>query len=427
MLVLALFLVAPADAGVPPDEAGRVAPGADLQRLVDGAAEGDTLKLEAGEYRGPVTVSRRVTIRGLGAAHIVGSGRGSVLALQADGIVVEHLEIRGSGRNLATDDAGILVTGDGVRITGVRLRDNLHGVYVRGGKGARLVGNHVIGLGARDGPRPVVGVTGHEDGHHAPPGAQALMGNGLHLWNADGALVEDNHVQHVRDGIYVAHTYRAAFRRNRVHDARYAIHYMYSSDNVVAGNELWDNVAGAALMFSRNLEVTGNILRDHAGFRAYGLLLQNVDGSVIEQNTLRGNRAGLRLQNSSANRFGGNRIFGNLVGMIINSSSRDNAFTRNRVGPNLKQLELTGPAPPAQWSVDGLGNRWDGALPLDLTGDGISEWPHHVVDVMAGRSEDFPYLQLLIGSPGIRGLEWALGRAPVPGTRHVTDPHPLTQ
>lgn len=429
-LALALLLVATANAALSPDQAVRVKSGADLQRLVDGTAEGDTLLLEAGEYHGPATVSRRVTISGQEAARIVGSGRGSVLTLQADGIVVEHLEIRGSGRNLATDDAGILVTGDSVRIIGVRLRNNLHGVYVRGGKGARLVGNHVIGLGAWDDPPPVVGagVAEHEEGpHHAAPGVRALMGNGLHLWNADGALVENNHVQDVRDGIYVSHTHRAVFRQNRVHDSRYAIHYMYSSDNVVAGNELWDNVAGAALMFSRNLEVSSNILRDHAGFRAYGLLLQNVDGSLIEQNTLRANRAGLRLQNSSANRFNGNRVLGNLVGMTINSSSRDNVFTRNRVGPNLKQLELTGPTPPAQWSVDGVGNRWDGALPLDLTGDGISEWPHHVVDVMAGRAEDFPYVQLLIGSAGIRGLEWALSRAPVPGTRHITDPHPLTR
>jgi nitrous oxidase accessory protein NosD len=46
---------------------------------------------------------------------------------------------------------------------------------------------------------------------------------------------------------------------------------------------------------------------------------------------------------------------------------------------------------------------------------------------MAGRAEDSPHLQLLIGSPGIRVLEWALSRAPVPGMRHITDPHPLTR
>jgi len=430
--VLVLLLGTATSIAVPQDHAtSHTPPGASLQALVDAAAAGDTLVLEAGEYLGPVTVDRRVTIRGHGAARVVGNEHGSVLTIRANGVVVEDLEIVGSGRNLGTDDAGILVTGDSARIMGNVLHGNLHGVYVRGAKYIELIGNHVVGLGALDETPEVIGAdaAAHEDTHHhhSPPGSQALMGNGLHLWNAEGAVVEGNHIQDVRDGIYVAFTNRAVFRRNRIHDSRYAIHYMYSSDNIVSDNELWNNVAGAALMFSRNLEVANNTLRDHAGFRAYGLLFQNLDASVIEQNVVHNNRVGLRLQNSSANHFGDNHITGNLVGITINSSSRDNDFTRNRVGPNLKQLELTGPVPPASWSVDGVGNYWNGALPLDLSGDGISEWPHHVVDVMAGQAEEFPYLQLLIGSAGIRGLEWALSRAPIPGTRHITDPHPITR
>lgn len=46
---------------------------------------------------------------------------------------------------------------------------------------------------------------------------------------------------------------------------------------------------------------------------------------------------------------------------------------------------------------------------------------------MAGRSEKFPVSQLLIGSMGIKTLEWALSQAPVPGMRYITDTHPLTR
>lgn len=401
-----------------------------LQARIDAAAAGDTIVLSAGIYHGPVTIPLPVTLIGETGAVILGNGTGSVLTVEASGTTVENLEIRGSGLDLGKDNAGILVIGDSARVANVVLRENLHGIYVRGAQGVQLIGNHIVGLGALDEVPEVVGSADeghHGDMHHTPARVQALMGNGLHLWDANGAVVEGNHVQHTRDGIYVSHTYGAVFRNNRIHDARYGIHYMYSSDNVVAGNELWQNVAGAALMFSRNLEIADNLLRDHAGFRAHGLLLQNVDGSSIRANTLQGNRVGLRMQNSSANELRGNGIHTNLVGMTLTPSSRDNALTRNEFGPNLKQLEITGPVPPGDWSVDGVGNRWHGALPMDLTGDGISEWPHHVVDLVAERGENFPYLQLLIGSPGIRGLEWALSRAPLPGTRYITDPHPLTR
>ncbi|MEX0741468.1 MAG: NosD domain-containing protein, partial [Phycisphaeraceae bacterium] len=274
-------------------EMTRVLPGDDLQQAIDTADDGGTLLLAAGVHRGPVTVSKPLTLRGEGDASIVGTGIGSVLTLEADDVRVEHLAIRRSGRDLSKDDAGILITGDRARIIDVTLHNNLHGIYVRGGKDVRLVANTVVGLAAtEDTPRVIGGEAANRDDgiHHSPPGVRALMGNGLHLWDANGAVVDNNLVQHVRDGIYVAHTHHAEFRRNRIHHSRYAIHYMYSSDNVVADNELWRNVAGAALMFSQNLDVHGNILRDHSGFRAYGLLLQNVDASRFHDNAIRGNR-----------------------------------------------------------------------------------------------------------------------------------------
>ena len=408
----------------------RVTPDDRLQAVLDEAPEGADVILTAGAHRGPVTIARRVTLRGEDGARLHGTGEGSVLTIDANGVQVDTLHLSRSGHNLSDDDAGVLVLSDDVRLTSLHLERNLHGIYVRGGENAVVKDNHVVGLAAAEDQLEIDpdDVAQHMNGiHHRPPGTQSLMGNGIHLWNADGAVVVGNRIEFTRDGIYVAHTNQAVFRDNRIHDSRYGIHYMYSSDNVVAGNELWANVAGAALMFSRNLEVTDNILREHSGFRAYGLLLQDVDASVFERNTIRGNRVGMRLQASSANTFQDNDLVGNLAGMTINSSSRENSLTRNRIGPNLRQLELTGPVPPTDWSIDGVGNRWYGAMPLDLTGDGISQWPHHEVDVMAERRESFPYVQLLTGSPGIGVVEWSLTRAPVPGMRKITDYHPLVR
>lgn len=406
----------------------RVTPGQSLQRAVDTAKPGDTIILAAGEHRGPMTIGRSMTVRGEAGASVIGTGVGSVIIVEGDSVRIEHLEVRHSGRDLSKDDAGILVLGDDVYIAHVSLLENLHGIYVRYGKGAHILDNHVVGLAALGENVQVIGAEAAlraDAGHDAPPRTQALMGNGLHFFNASGARVERNRIEYARDGIYVAHTSKAVFQANRISDSRYGIHYMYSSDNVIADNELWANVAGPALMFSRNLTVTGNLLRDHAGFRAYGLLLQNVESSVIHDNEIRGNRVAMRLQNSNDNDFRRNRLIGNLAGMTINSSSRYNIFTRNYFGYNMRQIELTGPVPPNEWSIDGIGNQWWGALPMDLTGDGVSEWPHHEADVMADRREQFPVVQLLTGSLGLRMLEWALTRVPLPGTRHITDPHPL--
>lgn len=409
----------------------RLTPGHGLQQAVDAAGQGDTLVLAAGEHHGPVTVPQGVSLRGEEGAAVIGMGRGSVITVAGDNVSIANLEVRGSGHDLSGDDAGILVLADGAHIANVKLRENLHGIYVRLGKAPVIRDNEIIGLAASAGhlttAMAAADAHAHDEhaGHDAPPRSMSLMGNGIHLFDADGARVERNRIQYARDGIYVAHTSDAEFRRNRISDSRYGIHYMYSSENVIADNELYANVAGPAIMFSHDLQITGNLMRDHAGFRAYGLLLQEVDHSVIHDNEIRGNRVGMRMQNSNANDFRRNRLVGNLAGATITSSSRDNTFTRNHFGYNLRQMELTGPTPPNAWSVDGVGNEWWGALPMDLTGDGVSEWPHNEVDLMADRRERFPVLSLLAGSIGVRVLEWALSRAPAPGTRYITDPHPL--
>jgi len=382
----------------------RIMPGEALQPVVDAAPEGSHLLLETGLHRGPVRVSRALVLEGEAGARIEGRGRGSVVVLEGEGAEVRRLEITGSGRDLGRDDAGVLVTGDGARIRALRLRDNLHGVYVRGGEDVRVEASEITG----------------------PGGAGALEGNGIHLWAANGAVVSGNRIRGVRDGIYVAHVRDALFDDNRVRDSRFGIHYMYSSENVLVGNELSGNVVGAALMFSRRLRVEGNRIHDHRGARGYGILLQDVEDSEVTRNALEGNGIGIRLQNSSGNALEGNRVAGNRTGLRIGSASRENRFSTNRIGPNLRDVELTGSPPPTRWSVEGVGNRWWGSLPLDLDGDGVSEWPHHEVDVLGGARARFPAARLLAGSPGLSLLEWALSRAPLPGGRHVTDPDPLT-
>ena len=405
-----------------------VTPNENLQAALDQTPPRTTLTLTAGEHHGPIVIRQPITIDAAPGAELVGDGSGIVLTIDADDVHVRNLAISGSGRNLSKDNAGVLVNGDRVELTRLRLSNNLHGIYIRSGKHAQIIDNDIQGLAATEPAPQVIGAEAatREDGvHHSPPSATALMGNGIHLFDADHATVTGNHVHHTRDGIYVAHSSNARFIRNRVRNCRYGIHYMYSHDNVLAENELSNNVAGAALMFSRDLEVRANILRDHAGFRAYGLLLQDVDYTRFTDNQIRGNRVGLRIQNSNANTFRANALVGNITGLRVGSASQDNIFTRNRIGPSLHQVELTGPAPPTAWSVDGVGNHWHDAMPLDLNADGISQWPHHEVDLLAERRERFAPLQLLTASPAVRMIEWALRRAPVPGMRYITDPHPI--
>ncbi|MBI4425464.1 MAG: hypothetical protein HY554_17165, partial [Elusimicrobia bacterium] len=74
-----------------------------LQPLLDAAAAGATVELQAGVYDGPGVVDKPLRLTGRGAV-IDGGGRGTVLTIRAAGAAVEGLTLRGSGDSLLGED-----------------------------------------------------------------------------------------------------------------------------------------------------------------------------------------------------------------------------------------------------------------------------------------------------------------------------------
>src|SRR5688500_9435868 len=126
-----------------------VAPGeGSLQDILDRAADGDIVRFRTGEHRGPIRITRKVTVEGEPGAILVGLGKGSVVIVSAPGAVVRGLTVRGSGTDLEKMDAGIFVekTASGALIEGNRAEGNLYGIYLHGAENSIARGNTIIGI-----------------------------------------------------------------------------------------------------------------------------------------------------------------------------------------------------------------------------------------------------------------------------------------
>lgn len=395
-----------------------------LQERIDATEPGQTLVVPGGQYVGNVVIDKPLTLKGESFPHIRGDGTGNTVSILAPGVTIDGFTVSHSGLNLSRDHAAILVAGDDAVIVNNRIRDALHGVYVRDASGVRIQNNRVRG---------VEGVAAEEGGHpggHAMTGGlmdigQDRRGNGLHFWKSRGNVIVGNEISDTRDGIYFSFTHESRIEGNHVYRARYGLHYMYSNRNVLSGNRFERNVAGAALMFSREIEVLENDFTDNRGSRAYGVLLHNVDASVLRGNRIEGNQIGVFMQSSHRNETRENAVTRNFVGMQLSSSSTENLFEGNRIGPNLHDIDLAGRDNRNRWAEGGRGNHWSGATVLDLDGDGASEMPHREVDLLGRIRESFPLVSLLTEGPALRVLRFALQRAPVPDAHFITDPHPL--
>ena len=286
-LVTALLGVA-AIAPVPATAAAlRLARPGEAARTIASAAAFDTVELAAGVHRGPLVVDRAIVLRGRPGAIVDGGGHGSVIEIRAGGVTVRDLGVRGSGRDVMTEDAGVrVISSPGVRLAGLEVADVLYGIY--GERATGLVLERCM-LRGRVEPRAEIG-----------------DGNGIHLWYCEDVTVRDCAVERFLDAVYLSFTHHASIENSRFHDSgRYGLHTMYCQENRLTGNLFTRNVAGCAIMFSNHLVIEGNDFVRNRGSRTYGVLLRDCSDGNFRANRMLDNTIAIFMDNSNRNRFEG--------------------------------------------------------------------------------------------------------------------------
>jgi nitrous oxidase accessory protein len=396
---------------------GPLAAGQSLARVVADAPAGAVVTVSRGVHHGGLKLTRPITLVGRPGAVIDGDGKGDVIRISSPNVIVRGLTLRGSGTSLTDENAGIFVE---KKASGARIEDNdlshvLFGIYLDGSTGTRVIGNRIRGMSELRVPD---------------------RGDGIHLWNDTGVVVQGNDVGGSRDGIYIYVSPHNRIVGNVIHDVRYGVHYMFSNHDLLENNRSYRNVAGFALMMSDHLRIIGNVAEHD---EEYGLLLNYITYSELADNRVRNVRGdtgfggflipggagkGLFVYDSEHDRFHGNLIEKCPIGVHVTAGSDDdefydNAFIGNRIQVKYVQNE------PEEWSRHGVGNYWSDYRGWDFEGDGIGDVPYQPdsgVDVLLWK---YPQASLLMSSPAILVLRLVQRAFPVFTPPGIVDSHPL--
>ncbi len=382
----------------------------DLQSLVDATAPGATLELEAGVYRGGVTIASPMQLVGSAGAIVDAGGEGTAIEVVAPDVTIQGLTIRNTGRSLDRENSGLSVNGERARIVDNTLEDVLFGIFLRAADNSVVAGNTV---GAVD-----VDV--------------ARRGDGIRLWESHGVEVSGNTVTDGRD-VVLWFSDDLVIRDNVITGGRYGLHFMYSDAARVEGNQLTGNSVGAFLMYSRSLVFNDNVLADNHGPSGYGLGLKDMDGVTAEGNRFVGNRVGVYLDNSPWSidvyqEFTHNLFAYNETGVVFLPSVERNIFTANAFVDNAEQVGVQGGGELEgnEWAVAGRGNYWSDFAGYDADGDGIGDVPYRLEELYSTLTDDHPELRFFGETPSARAVSLAGEMFPVFRPRpKVEDPAPL--
>lgn len=409
LLVVCIWLAAVQGAHASAATTVRVAAGQSLQAAIDAAHPGDVLEIERGTYTGNLIVNKPLTLRGLDRPTLSGGQRGDTIRIGAPDFVIEGLIVRDSGDSLKEQNAGINILPGAHRavVRQCELTYNLFGLWIEKANDVRIEANTI---------------TGKRDYN------SAQRGNGVELYNTQGARIIGNNISFVRDALYVDVSHHAVFKGNRLHHSRYGTHYMNSYYNLWEDNDSYANRGGLALM-----EVRDQIVRNNRtwGNADHGIMLRTLQDSVVENNVVADNDRGFFIYDVEYTQLRGNLIVGNQVGVHLSAGSTRNVVQGNDFIGNREQVRYVGARDEA-WGARTAaerpqGNFWSDYLGWDRDGDGIGDVPYEANDVVDRLIWRHPGVQLLLASPAVQALRFVSRQFPILRVPSVVDAYPRMQ
>ena len=381
----------------------RVEPGGDIQAVVTQAAAGDVVEVARGFYSVNLRIDKPLTLRGIHRPTLSGGQRGDTIRVASPDVLIENLIVRDSGTSLKSQHAGIYVQPGSHRAVVRRcdLTYNLFGLWIEKANEVRIEDNRITGLRDLN---------------------SSQRGNGIQLYNTQGARITGNDISFVRDALYVDVSHHAEFRGNRLHHSRYGAHYMNSYHNLWEDNDSYYNRGGLALMEVRDQVVRGNRAWGNSD---HGIMLRTLQDSVIEDNIVAGNSRGFFIYDVEYIKLNRNLVVDNVVGVHLAAGSTRNEVEGNDFISNREQVRYVG-ARDERWGTQG-GNHWSNYVGWDRDGDGRGDVPYEANDMVDRLTWRYPAIKLLLASPAVQALRLVGQQFPVLRVPSVVDPHPRMQ
>ncbi len=381
-------------------------PVASLQVLIEQTPVGETVHLEPGIYTGPVIIEKAVILDGKGQVTIDGLGKGSVLLLKADGVVVKNLIIANSGDSHDQVDAGILVRSSHNRIRNNKIENTLFGIDLQEAHENMIIGNDISSKNATLG----------------------LRGDGIRGWASHRNIFRQNKIHDSRDMV-IWYSNDNIIEENEGWNNRYSLHFMYSGGNTVRKNTYHHNTVGIFLMYSRDVTVEQNTVRYSLGGTGVGIGLKEVDNMTIRNNKIVYCTAGFYFdlspfQPDRYNFIKANIIAYNVIGADFNSTLSRNIIKGNAFIDNLETVRVRGKGVASE-------NLWEGnyysdyeGFDRDMDGYGDFVYNHDIYLDTLWMNND--WMLLFYGSPVTSVLNLLAKLAPISEPRRLlTDPKPV--
>ncbi|MDP1825245.1 MAG: NosD domain-containing protein [Archangium sp.] len=350
-----------------------------------------------------------VRLHGCERAVLEGTGKGTVLKLHGDDVLVEDLTFQKSGIRTSFEDGALKITGERAMVRRVTVRDTLYGIAFEQCHSCWLEDADISGR---------------------PDLEENQRGDAVKLWEAHGSQVHRIWVHGMRD-VVVWYSRHVTLEDNRITGGRYGTHFMYAHDSTVRRSVMRGNTVGIFVMYSARVLAEDNELSGARGPAGMGIGFKESDAVTLKRNLIVSNTIGTYLDYTPRDPkqpvlFEGNVLALNGVALRTHSSEHGASFIENDFLSNDVLCEVDGNGDAR--SIDFKGNYWAAYAGYDLDRDGFGDVAFQIKRASSDLSDSHPDLKFFHGTAAF-GLYDAVATAlPYFTTRLLLeDPRPAVR
>ena len=339
------------------------------------ATSGDTVLVDAGLYREQkMTINKRIFLKGIDYPKLDGEKKFEIIAIKANGVIVEGFRIMHSGISSLEDISGIKVYDcNQVTIKNNILEDTFFGIYIQNGVNCTIENNLLTAQG----------------------GEEQQNANGIHCWKCDSMRIIGNKVSGHRDGIYFEFVKNSIIMRNTADkNIRYGLHFMFSNDDMYVGNIFSNNGSGVSVMFSKHIKMINNYFEENWGDAAHGILLKEISDGYMSGNHFSKNTSAIFMEGASRVYMKHNTFENNGWALKIQASCMEVVLEENNFIGNTFDVGTNGSLVQNTFNH----NYWDKYEGYDLNKDKIGDIPYRPVSMYSMIVEKYPPAMILFRS-----------------------------
>ncbi|MDO5655616.1 MAG: nitrous oxide reductase family maturation protein NosD [Flavobacteriaceae bacterium] len=347
-----------------------------IKEAISQAQPGDQIIVQEGIYKEyDLIINKKLSIIGEGNVIVDGEKKGGIFIIsQSDGVTLKNLTIQNVGNSYSADYAAVRVTqSTNFHLENLKLRQFYFGIHVGKSSNGQILNNDIRG-DAKD---------------------EYNSGNGVHLWYSEKVEIKNNYISGCRDGIYFEFANFCKIESNyTTKNIRYGLHFMFSNNDEYINNVFTENAAGVAVMFSKKINMIGNVFKKNWGASSYGLLLKEISDAEILNNTFEENSTGIQIDGTTRINYFNNKFNNNGWAMKVAGAAYSNIIKKNNFSNNSFDLAYNSNINDNLFEE----NYWSDYNGYDLNKDGFGDVPYRPVKLFSYIVDKTPEAIILLRS-----------------------------